>query len=385
MDEYRSLLSKLISIPSVNPMGRAVSGPEFHETAITAFLEEWLAPLDVEVQRQNVLPGRDNLLATYGPPNATAHIMLEVHTDTVPVDSMVIPPFTPNIEGNRLYGRGACDNKGPMTAMLLALKRLATEKPAGAARVTLALVCDEEYTFLGVQHLAKQKPKVDCAIVAEPTSLDIVVAHKGIVRWMIETTGRACHSSTPDKGVNAIYRMAPVLAALERYNVELSRRPVDPFLGGPTLSVGLIQGGVSVNTVPDFCRIEIDRRLNPGESPADAYGDVVRFLREDPAIDASLICHPPGQQMGAMGANLNGKIVERFGESIDRFRGSHRNLGVPFGTDAATLHTAGIPSLVFGPGSIDQAHTKDEWIDLDQIPVASEIYFDFCVRAGQAT
>lgn len=383
MDEIQSLLSKLISIPSVNTMGRAVSGPEYYETAITAFLEEWLRPLGVEIERQNVLPGRDNLLATYSPPGATRHIMLEVHTDTVPVDSMVIPPFTPKIEGNRLYGRGACDNKGPMTAMLLALKRLATEKPAGAAKVTLALVCDEEYTFLGVQHLAKQKPKVDCAIVAEPTSLDIVVAHKGICRWMIETTGRACHSSTPDKGTNAIYRMAPVLAALERYNAELSKRPVDPLLGGPTLSVGLIQGGLSVNTVPDFCRIEIDRRINPGEIPADAHDEVTRFLRDDPAVDPSVICHAPGQQMLSMGSDLNGDVVKRFGQSIDRFRSSHRELGVPFGTDAATLHSAGIPSLVFGPGSIEQAHTKDEWVPLDEIALASEIYYDFCLRAGQ--
>ena len=144
--------------------------------------------------------GRDNLLATYHAPNPNRHVLLEVHQDTVPVEGMVIDPFTPKVDDGKLYGRGACDNKGPMTAMLLAMKRLVDEQPENAASVTLALSVDEEHTFTGVTHLVEQGLDVDLAIVAEPTELDIVVAHKGVVRWKVTTAGRACHSSTPEKG-----------------------------------------------------------------------------------------------------------------------------------------------------------------------------------------
>lgn len=380
MDQLPDLLAKLISIPSMNPMGREVSGAGFLEAELSDFLEEWLGKLDLELRRQPVRPRRDNVLATFHSPNAQTHILLEVHQDTVPVDGMVIDPFKPTRDGNRMYGRGACDNKGSMTSMLLALRRLATERPTGAATVTLALTVDEENTFLGASELVNQGIAADMAIVAEPTNLDIVVAHKGIIRWEIETPGVACHSSAPERGVNAIYRMAPILDRLAAYAALLDQRPADPLLGKPTLSVGRIEGGTSVNTVPDFCRVQVDRRLVPGELPATAYAETNAFIQAHPAIDFPIEFRPPWVQLGPMGNEANGPLAASFGRSIDAFRGTHAVGVVPFGTDAAVFARAGIPSIVFGPGSIAQAHTKDEWVPLDEVARAADILFDFCSR-----
>ena len=376
------LLSQLVSIPSVNPMGQPVSGSVYLETALTAFLEDWLRPLDLETRRQPVSPGRENLLATYHAPGASRHVLFEVHQDTVPVEGMVIAPFAGKVEGDRLYGRGACDNKGPMTAMLLALRRLAQEKPAGSASVTLALTVDEEHGFTGIAELVAAGLSYDCAIVAEPTNLDIVVAHKGVLRWRLATSGRACHSSTPQHGVNAIYRMGKVLVSLERFAAELGARPGDPLLGSSTISVGRISGGVSVNIVPDACAIEIDRRLIPGEDVERAQQEVLRYLAADPTVDFDVQCEPPWLQVLPMGNERNRPLTAALGRVIRQHRGDCANSAVAFGTDAAAINAAGIPVVVFGPGSIQMAHTKDEWVPLDEVAMAADIYFDFCARDG---
>lgn len=359
-------------------MGRPVTGPEYGEAALSDFLHNRLSQAGLEVRRQHVEPGRENVLATYRSPDSDAHVLMEVHQDTVPVDGMIIEPFTPKVEGNRMYGRGACDNKGPMAAMIWALERIAREKPAGCPSVTLALTVDEEHTFLGVRKLVGEGLNVDVAVVAEPTELDIVIAHKGVVRWIIETTGRACHSSAPQNGVNAIYRMAPVLQGIESYAKHLAASREDPLLGRATISVGRIDGGICVNIVADRCRIEIDRRLIPGEDPDRVSQELDSYLREQNISDFTSL--PPWLQSAPMGNQINGKLTRLFGQSIDRFRGSHQTKTVPFGTDASCISNAGVPSIVFGPGSISKAHTEDEWVPLDEVRMAADIYFDFCTR-----
>src|SRR5262249_11177118 len=144
-------------------------------------------------------------------------ILFDVHQDTVPVGGMTIPPFVPTIERGRLYGRGSCDVKGSMAAMLLAFARLVRERPRGAASVLLAFTVDEEFTHQGSSRLWATDHGAELAIVAEPTVLDIVHCHKGVLRWKIRTDGVACHSSTPELGRNAIYAMAQVIGVLEKY------------------------------------------------------------------------------------------------------------------------------------------------------------------------
>lgn len=383
VDAVTRLLSDLVSIPSVNPMGRDLRGPEFLEGRIGDYLEGFFRDRSLPYHRDPVLPGRDNLLARYEAPDSRRTILFDVHQDTVPVEGMTIDSFAAEVSGGRLYGRGACDVKGAMAGMLLAFARLCAERPRGSASVLLALTVDEEYTHVGSSRLAASDLGVDLAIVAEPTRLDLVVSHKGAIRWKILTRGVACHSSTPHLGDNAIYRMARVVSALEEHAAELSRRAPDPLLGPPSLSVGRIEGGQSVNVVPDLCAIEIDRRVVPGEDPDAAAGEVTTFLRERFGALDSLEFLPAWVKMPALAPNMPEGELDAMARVVSDLTGrTPRRVGVPFGTDAGPLGEAGVPCVVFGPGDIAQAHTKDEWVDLDEVRAAAELYYRMAVELG---
>jgi acetylornithine deacetylase len=380
------LLADLVAIPSVNPMGRPLSGPGYLESGMTDYLERWLGGLGVPVERQTVDPGRDNLIARFESPGATRTILFDVHQDTVPVEGMTIPPFTPTVEGGRLYGRGACDVKAGMAAMLAAFARLVRERPAGAASVVLACTVDEEFTHTGSSRLAATPHGAALAVVAEPTRLQIVNCHKGAVRWKVRTQGVACHSSTPNLGVNAIYRMAEVVSALARHADDLARAEPHPVLGPPSLSVGRIEGGQSVNVVPDLCEIEVDRRVIPGERPADCMGSTEAALRERLGSLDGIEFLPAWVKMPPLSpeSTAAGGWVEAVGRAVARVTGSRPSVsGVPYGTDAGPLSERGLPCLVFGPGDIAQAHTKDEWVDLDQVRQAADAYFEIARELGR--
>jgi acetylornithine deacetylase len=388
VDDVTRLLSDLVAIPSVNPMGRALSGPGFLEGGMSDYLERWFRELGVPYERQTVAAGRDNVLARYEAPGSRITLLFDAHQDTVPTDGMTIPPFAATIEGGRLYGRGACDIKGGMAAMLWAFARLVRERPVGSASVILAATVDEEFTHLGSSRLAATPHGADLAIVSEPTRLDLVDCHKGAVRWKVRTRGVACHSSTPELGINAISRMARVVTALDAHAAELSRSEPHPVLGPPSLSVGRIEGGQSVNVVPDWCEIGVDRRIIPGDRPSDdwtqTWSDLLRRLGED-AGSWIEFC-PPWVTMPAL--SPAGAAVEVWRE---RVRAAVAPVlgrlpavsGVPYGTDAGPLGEAGLPCLVFGPGDIAQAHTKDEWIDLEQVHLAAEAYYQIARTLGR--
>lgn len=378
MNPTAKLLRDLVSLPSVNPMGQAVTGPTYLESRVTRYLEDYFQQLKVPFTRQHVAPERENIVARFDSPGATKTILWEVHQDTVPVVGMTVDPFAADVRDGKLYGRGSCDVKGGMTAMLLAFTRLVQERPTNAANVILACTVDEEHTFLGVQELTKRGIAADFAIVAEPTLLQIVDAHKGVARWKLRTEGRACHSSRPDQGVNAIYRMGRVLQAIDTYASELHQSTNHPRLGSPTISVGRIDGGVSVNTVPDSCVIEIDRRLIPGETGSGARAHFIQRLTE--LTDVPFVCEPLWMACPALDPSHADAVRTALGNAINRVEGKHEVLAVPFGTDASTITDAGIPAVVFGPGDINQAHTKDEWIELDQIDRAAEILYQLAIN-----
>lgn len=385
MDALTRLLRDLVQIPSVNPMGRPLTGAGVLEAGVTDYLDRYLRELGVTPYTQGIAPGRANILARYEAPNSRRTVLFDVHQDTVPTDGMVIDPFGATVENGRLYGRGSCDIKGGMAAMLTAFARLVRERPAGSASVVLACTVDEEFTHMGSSRLAEEPQGADVAVVAEPTMLNVVNTHKGAVRWKIVARGTACHSSTPQRGDNAIYRMARVVSLLQEYAASLAQGPLDPILGPASLSVGRIEGGTSVNVVPDGCLIEIDRRLIPGESPATAPGLVAEFLRERLGSLDHLEFLPAWVNMPALRPQPTGQDpwLGPLSEAVQRVTGrAPQVLGVPFGTDAGPLGAAGLPSYVFGPGDIAQAHTEDEWIELDQVRAASEIYFEMARTLG---
>ncbi|MBX9679767.1 MAG: M20 family metallopeptidase [Gemmataceae bacterium] len=381
MSAVASLLRDLVALPSVNPMGRESAAEISCEHRVAAYLERFFRGLGVPYEKQQAAPGRENVVARFERPGAARTILFEAHQDTVPVTNMTVPPFEGKIEGNRMFGRGTCDVKGGMTSMLSAFARLVREKPANAANVTMACTVDEEHTFLGVQELAKRGIHADFAIVAEPTRLNIVHAHKGVVRWFIRTPGRACHSSAPEKGVNAIYRMGKLLVAMERYAEEVRASVVDPLLGPATISVGMIEGGTSVNTVPDRCSIEIDRRVVGGEDPRLVRDQVSDWLRTKGGIDFPFEATDTWICERALVPTKADEAVTRLGRAINEVAGTHKVHSVPFGTDAATISFAGVPAIVFGPGDIAQAHTIDEWVPLDEVEKAADILYRLATQA----
>ncbi len=381
--DLTAILSELVATPSVNPMGRDVSGPEFFEYRLTDYLEQFFVRLAIPTFRQAIAPKRDNLIARLEgdvPPESGGKIiLLEAHQDTVPADGMTVPPFEPQVRDGRLYGRGACDIKGGMTAMLGAVARLvADQRTAGGtqhaaeqhphpgplpegegekrARPTIIIACtvNEEHGFTGATGLCKlwserSNPllprKPDAAIVAEPTNLQIVVAHKGMVRWRSHTRGRAAHSSQPELGENAVYRMARVVAAIERYGREVVRTLANhPLCGQPTISVGTIRGGISVNTVPDRCTIEIDRRLAPGEDPQTAWQQVVDFVACETGLGQAVEHEPPFMQSRGLGDTNNRELAAQIGRrgagcyrgrgAVDRRAVRHRRVRVRSGRRA---------------------------------------------------
>jgi acetylornithine deacetylase len=279
-----------------------------------------------------------------------------------------------------------------MAAMLAALSRVAADNPANRPTIVLACTANEECGFTGARAIGDGLTgacstadatnsffaKVpDAAIVAEPTDFNVVVAHQGVVRWRCHTVGRAAHTSRPDMGVNAIYAMAQVIQSIERRQVELSNAgPAHHLCGRPTICVSTISGGVGINTVPDRATIEIDRRLGPNELPSAAYDELVQYLANNADVGRCRVDHdPPFMQSLGLSDQHNRGHGERLTKLVREHGLSSTVCGVPFGTDAAAISAAGVPTVVFGPGSIDQAHTADEFIAVDQLQLATEIFY----------
>ena len=379
-------------------MGRDLSGPQYLEGRVTDYLCQRLAAAGISWVCQAVAPGRDNVIARL---EATVHpapvLLWDAHQDTVPADGMVIEPFVPLERDGRMYGRGTCDVKGGLAAMVAALERLAAE-PVRRATVVLAATVGEEFGFVGATALARlwgsaplasdaaARELVDgrpaLAVVAEPTQLDLVVAHKGSLKWRIRVHGRACHGAFPEQGENALYAAARVSLAIEALALELRSRAADHPCGPPTLSLGTLHGGTGVNLVPDLAVLEVDRRILPEESPAAARDEViariaaacpgVRIEHDEPFNEAFGLADCTGDSRAAA-------WIDSF-SSAAAAAGAGRRRAARYGTNAGVYAAAGVPSVVFGPGSIAQAHTADEWIDLGQVAAAVDVLVGFVVR-----
>ncbi|NPV48767.1 MAG: M20 family metallopeptidase [Armatimonadetes bacterium] len=369
MSDVVALLQQLVAIPSVSPMGNPPGRGE-GEGEIARALVSRLRAAGFACEVSEGAPGRPNVVARLAGGDGPATIF-EAHMDTVSAADMVRDPFAASLEHGRLFGRGACDDKAALAAMVVALEETARRgTPPGD--IILAATADEEYSGSGVQHLIDQGLRADGAVVGEPTSLRLVVAHKGAVRLRITTHGLAAHSSEPDKGENAIYLMAPLIEALRGYAESLGSRQAHPLVGRPTCSIGTIHGGQAPNIVPSECSIVVDRRLLPDEQPEAAEAEVRAWLTQHcPGVawEMSVMLYGIG-----MDTPVEAPIVGKCADALDRVLGGHEIAGVQYGTDASRLSRAGIPSVVLGPGDIAQAHTADEWVEVAQVEQAVAVY-----------
>ncbi|MER9481968.1 M20 family metallopeptidase [Mesorhizobium sp. M0494] len=365
-----ALLQELVKIESINP---SLSPKGSGEKKVADFLGGFCRERNLPYEFQEVKDGRSNFLTWVPGQDADKRIVFVAHMDTVPIDRWESDPFSGEQREGRIYGRGSCDTKGSLAAMLIALGTIGERQPKST--VVVAASIDEEFRKIGARAIGLSGVSYDAAVVGEPTDLELVVAHKGSVRWQVEVEGVPAHTSKPHLGVNAITGMAKIVLALDELNQELALR-THPLVGSPTLTVSLIEGGIELTTVPPVCRIWIDRRLIPGERPQQAIQEVENILEsfrqgEDNINVRSLL---PALEDPAPDSAESSKIAAVAAEACADVAGTGKYIGVPYGTDASQLSLAGIPCVVIGPGSIDQAHTNNEFVEIDQLVKAVEIY-----------
>jgi acetylornithine deacetylase len=358
------------------------SGVNFPEGAMLEYLEKIAQGWGLKATRLPIvvhtITESYNLLVTHEVSETAPWILFESHADTVSVDGMTVDPFSVQIKDGLIYGRGACDTKGSGAAMLWALKDY-MQLPSCPNNIAVLFVTDEEATKTGAKAFVQtQLEHLDWnptgVIVGEPTLCQLVVAHNGVIRWKVNTQGIAAHSSNPLNGQSAISTMAKLVLEFEKeYCSKLSL--IDPFTGQAACSINTISGGSSVNIIPEFCEIEIDRRTLPGEN-----SELV--LKEIETVLESIALRDPTIRIGTstpfvdyqLDPTVNREFANQISEILVGMGLSGEQSGAGYGTDASTYSIAGIPAIVIGPGSITQAHTKDEWLEIAELDKSVLVY-----------
>lgn len=365
------LASALVQIPSLTRPGE--EGP------VAAYVAEYLSRAGLEVTLQEVEPGRPNVVATLKGVAPGPRLILNGHTDIVPPGEAgwTVPPYGGEVRDGRLYGRGAVDMKGPIAALIEAVLAVKEAGVPFRGEIVLALVVGEEDGQHGIRHLVEVAGlRGDWAIVAEPTELKPVICHKGLASIIVTTHGKSCHASRAHEGVNAIDQMNRVLTALQGLRERLAGR-VHPVLGSPTLSAGTIRGGELTNIVPDTCTLTLDRRVLPGEAMDGVVGEVEELLaalaQGDPLFRYTVECHDRELPMEtAADSPVVTALRQATAQILGADPGTH---GWSATCDANVLvNSGGIPTVIYGPGSISQAHQPDEYVEVEQLRQAARIY-----------
>jgi len=365
MDPAIALLRDLVAIDSVNPS--LVPGAA-GEGAIAASVARHLRRIGLDVEVQDVEPGRPNVIGVLEGRRKGRSLMFCGHMDTVGVDGMT-RPFDPVERDGRLYGRGSQDMKGGLAAMIDAARVVAAEG-LDAGRLIVACVVDEEFASIGADALVTRW-RADGAVVTEPTDLRIAIGHKGFAWFRIETRGRAAHGSRPQEGRDAILRMGRVLHQLELLDRRLQTGNAHPLLGTGSLHASLISGGREMSSYPDHCALNVERRTVRSESGADVTREMERVLAdlrgEDPEFEGSLqlMMARPTYEIPAGHA-----LPQAMRASLESLGGTTEKelefVGMTFWTDAAALSEAGIPSVLFGPGGAG-LHSVEEYVEVQDV------------------
>jgi acetylornithine deacetylase len=367
MSDAATLLADLVAIPSVNP---AYDPESAGEAEVASYIERWAIARGFPFERQTVLLGRDNIIVRLDHDVDAPTILLEAHMDTVGVVAGTRGAHVPTRDGDLLYGRGSCDTKGSLVAMMLAMEAVAAQGDA-SVNVHLLAAVDEEVAGAGARAYVQSGPTVAAAIVGEPTELRIVHAHKGVIRGAIEVRGRAAHTSMAHEGINAIDAMADVIVGLRSVSETLSGG-----LDHGSLTVSVIDGGSGVNVVPALCTIQYDRRTVPGETSDGclaAIDDVLEKVR-NARPEVEIVRHPPVLDAEPMATAVGDPIVRAASLAAVALGRDGAPQRVPYGTDAKHLNvTGGIPCVVFGPGLIDDAHGADEHVSIRDVEMAAAI------------
>ena len=369
-----AMARRLVRTASVNPV---LEQNGTGEREIAGLVADWLGRWGYAVGTTEVAPGRFNVVARFGSGSGPV-LLLNGHLDTVGVEGMP-DPISGDVHEGRLHGRGAADMKGGVACILAAAAALATEDLPG--ELVVALTADEEHASLGMEALVATGIHADAGGVCEPTGLAGMPAHKGFLWINAEVKGRAAHGSRPELGVDAIAHAGHLLVAFEAEAARLARDTDHPLLGPASVHAGTIAGGSAPSVYPDRCEIVFERRTLPGETVDQVMREAERVLdgarRGCPQLEARL---EPGLFRAGTEVPAASPVVRGLLAACERAGLPGTVAGMSAWVDACFLNRSGIPAVCFGPGSIAQAHTDDEWISTSEIEAGAEILTDFSRR-----
>jgi len=365
-------LQEMIRIPSENPFD---DPPEagFREKEMGDYLLEEMSSLGLRVETQEVKPSRFNVFGYLSGTEGAYALMLAGHMDTARTTGYP-DAYEMKFQEGKVYGRGSCDMKAALAAYLSVAKVLKEGHLRLKGNLILCGNVDEEYQMLGSKAIGLKGPKANQGIIGEPTSLGICPSNKGRVSTKIITRGRAAHSSVPEKGVNAIVKMTKVLQAFEVYNEELLSRPSHPLCGHGRFTPGVIRGGIQVNMVPDYCELEVDRRTLPGETKEKIYEEFHQRIRKMEEGDPDFIYEitDPTWLIAPNDISPEEPVVQALRAAHVAIR--DRDPGVQAFVAGSDAPYMGFPTVICGPGSIAQAHTTCEFVELQEVVRAAKIY-----------
>lgn len=374
------LLQRMIGFDTVN---HAIPGKEHPECELAIYLETIAKGWGLQTRRCPVLGGSFNLFISFERSADADWLLFDSHLDTVGLSGMSIDPLAAKCQGDKMFGRGACDTKGSGAAMLWALRRY-SQNPRPDRNIGLLFSVDEEAGMSGAAAFAQTELRALAArtrgiVVGEPTELRPVVAHGGLLRGRIAARGRAAHSSDPAKGISAISIMVQIIQTLEsRYVPSVSA--THPLTGKAAASINVIRGGTQVNAIPDHCEVEFDRRIMPGEAIDSILPEIEKALVPvRSAWPKAQITIEPTFSLPPLDPKGNQAFTRFIAAVLQRATLDATGTGAPWATNASHYTTL-VPAVVLGPGNIQQAHTKDEWISLAQLEEASEIYLQLMLQ-----
>lgn len=367
-----NLVKALVDFESAAPPG--------NEYEVGMYLAEYLQSLGLQVELQKAAERRFNVIGRLkGTGKNPAALVYNGHIDVVPSGEEKLwthPPFRCTRIGDRLYGRGTSDMKGSIGAALCAIEVLQRSRVRLGGDLIVALVADEEVSNLGMKKLLAEGLKADYCLVGEPTNLEIAIGHRGVMAFKISAIGKSVHAAQAGQGINAIYQAAKMIDGVKQLNREIQER-THPLFGAATVTATTIHGGIKVNVVPDHCEIMVDRRLIPGETREQCIREIKTMLEKLKQEDEEMNCAyevttfcPPG------GISEREVIVSLLKKEITGILGQKAVVkGFEATCEASLLmEGTGIPTVIFGPGSIRQAHNIDEYIEIDQLIKATEIF-----------
>ena len=364
-----ALARALVATPSVNPEIEESGAGEAEVAELTA---GWLRAWGLSVEMSEVAAGRWNVVGRLEGDGDGPTLLLNGHLDTVGVTGMTVEPFGGELQDGRLWGRGACDMKGGVAALLAATAKVARDPLPGT--LVVALTADEEHASLGMETLVRSGMSADAAVICEPTGLAVMPAHKGFVWLEVAFQGRAAHGSRPDVGVDAIEHAGHYLTALGALRSRLRAGEPHPLLGHGSFHAGTIDGGSAPSVYPDACRLVLERRTLPGEGAAGVVDEFQAILDDlaavVPEFDAKLTqgLARPATEIPNDSPLVAGLLAACAAERVEPMLA-----GMTAWVDAAFLNQAGTPAVCFGPGAIAQAHSADEWIECSEIVTCAAV------------